>query len=68
MYYTEQAARKAASAAAKRAGSWRYVVAEGYGPDRIYDSASDYDLESFWQGAEVLAAYGPDGTPDPDYL
>lgn len=63
-YYTDAAAYAAARKAAKAARDWRYVVTEGYGPDRVYGVASDYDLETFWFGAAVVTAIGPDGQPE----
>ena len=63
-YHSDEAAYSAAKKAAKRARDWRYVVTEGYGPDRVYGVASDYDLETFWNGATVVAAIGPDGNPE----
>lgn len=62
---TYQGALNAARKAAKARGIWCYVViefmADEYGPAE-YDTASDYDLETFHAGATVVAEVGPDGS------
>ncbi|MBQ0946315.1 hypothetical protein KAK07_23450 [Ideonella sp. 4Y16] len=53
----EQACAKA-SARARRSGQERYVVHEG---DGTYAVACEDDLDTWWLGATVLAAFDADG-------
>jgi hypothetical protein len=55
MTYTE--AIQKAKRVAKAKAEWRYVVREG----SEYDTASEYDLETFFLGCEPVLAIGPDG-------
>jgi len=53
-----QAYAKAARIA-RKTQSFRAIVIE----DGEYAVASDYDLETFFYGAQVIAYLGPDGMP-----
>ena len=53
----EQALRHA-SKYAKQRRDWRYVVFE----DGEYDSCTDFDLDTFYDGNNnIVAVFGPDG-------
>jgi len=54
---TQNQAYAAAAKRAKATQEWRYVVFEDG-----YHIASDFDLETFYAGAPVVAAFGPDGS------
>ncbi|MGE0373521.1 MAG: hypothetical protein AB7Q01_16800 [Gammaproteobacteria bacterium] len=64
---TESQAYRCASKCARLAKNWRYVVQDRdeFG-DIAYAVASDFDLETFYAGASVVASFGPDGQPEID--
>jgi len=47
---------------ARRARDWRYVVLDC----GEYAVASDFDLDTFFDGAPVVATFGPDGMRETD--
>ena len=61
MYESYERARRAASKEAKRRGVWMYIWVEDQFSFGIGD---DIDAETYYNGQESIAAFGPDGLFD----
>lgn len=60
-------ALQAAQRRARKVHRWIYVVAEhDECGGRTYETATEYEADTFYDGSPVVATFGPDGTMECD--